>query len=416
MKITPKILLLVVALALFSLACGLGGAVTDKVEEAKATAVQNAEQAVEQASEQVQEAAKEVEKAAGEAQEAAEQTVEEAKPEAAEATEDGVEEATVNVGKINPTLENFSSYRTKIKMVFDGTSSEGNPSNGTIEVFTEKIKEPPATHMSMKMDGTTLGNAALEGVDSFEIETYSVNDMVYMRNPLLGQENPWVSYAATGDEDFSSGFSADDMVDMPSTARRSLLPQDVNGISCWHYTFNEKDIPADEKMIFEKASGEVWVARDGEYPVKFTIQATTAAKPDAKPAEGEFFNSGNFSMEYELTDVNQKFEIVVPEEALNAGASLGGGGSTESAFPMVDDAKVEFSMEGMVSYKSQKSVEEVVQFYREQLPPLGWTQDTTMEMVDETGALLMFKQDAKTLTLSISVEEGQLTVSLITGE
>lgn len=408
MKITPKILLLVVALALFSLACGLGGAVTDKVEEAKATAVQNVEQAVEQASEQVEEAAKEVEQAAGEAQETAEQAV-------GEAAEDGVEEATVNAADIKSTLENFSSYRTKVKMVFDGTSSDGNPSKGTIEVFTEKVKEPPATHMSMKMEGTTLGNAALEGVDSFEMETYSVNDMIYMRNPLLGQENPWMSYAASGEEDFSSGFSADDMVDMPSTARRSLLPQDVNGISCWHYTFNEKDIPADERMVFEKATGEVWVARDGEYPVKFTVQATTTAKPDAEPSEGELFSSGNFSVEYELIDVNQNFEIVVPEEALNAGATLGGG-SVQSDLPMVDDAKVEFSMEGMVSYKSQKSVEEVVQFYREQLPPLGWTQDTTIETVDETGALLMFKQDAKTLTLSISVEEGELTVSLLTGE
>lgn len=224
-----------------------------------------------------------------------------------------------------------------------------------------------------------------------------------------------MSYAASGEEDFSSGFSADDMVDMPSTARRSLLPQDVNGISCWHYTFNEKDIPADERMVFEKATGEVWVARDGEYPVKFTVQATTTAKPDAEPSEGELFSSGNFSVEYELIDVNQNFEIVVPEEALNAGATLGGG-SVQSDLPMVDDAKVEFSMEGMVSYKSQKSVEEVVQFYREQLPPLGWTQDTTIETVDETGALLMFKQDAKTLTLSISVEEGELTVSLLTGE
>lgn len=416
MKVTSKILLPIVALALFGLACGLGGAVTDKVEEAKATAIQSAEQA----SEQVQEAAKEVEKAAGEAQ----QAVEQAKPTEAvgeaPAAEDGVEEATVEADNINSALNNFSAYRTKIKMVFKGLDSEGKPADGTIEIFSEKVKEPPASHMSMKMQGTTLGNVDMQGAENFEIETYVVNDMVYMRNPLLGQENPWVSYAATGEEDFSSGFSAGDLVDMPSTARRSLLPQDVNGISCWHYTFNEKDIPADERMVFQKATGEVWVAREGKYPVKFTVQATTAAKPDAKPAEGKFFVAGDFSVEYELMDVNQSIEIVVPEEATKAGASMGGGansGSGEAAFPMVDDAKVDFSMEGMLSYTSQKSVKEVVEFYREQLPPLGWKPDTTLEMVDETGALLSFKQEAKTLTISISVEEGTgLKVALITGQ
>jgi len=81
--------------------------------------------------------------------------------------------------------------------------------------------------------------------------------------------------------------------------------------------------------------------------------------------------------------------------------------------PMMDDAQVQFSMQGMVSYTSAASVEDIANFYREKLTGLGWTQDSSMEYFDETGGLMVFNKDGSGLTISISVDNGETTVNLI---
>ncbi|MFQ5576486.1 MAG: hypothetical protein ACE5G8_05795 [Anaerolineae bacterium] len=410
--------------ALVSLACGLGSAATEKVQQQAEEVAGQVEQKVEEVATQAATAVTEAQDAAGAAAtqaaaavEEVQQTVEEqqaAQPQQSggetQPAADAAEEATIEFNSIDATLANFTSYRTQLVMTYEGTTSSGTPTAGKIDVLTEQTKEPPALHMTMRVEGDTVAEMGGQGL----VEVYTVGDTTYLQNP---EDGSWMSFSGGGAEDaFGGGFlSADELVDIPKTARRSLLPQTVNGISTWHYTFDESDI-VDETTSLQSASGEMWVAVDGGYPVKFVMEATGSSMSEA---EGELFESGSFKIEYELKDVNAGFTITPPEEALNAGGFFGGSGEEtgQTDLPMLDDADVQFSMAGMVSYYTAAGVNQVVEFYRAQLPPLGWTADTSFEMVSDDGALLNFTKEGVELTLSVNREDdGRVNVSLFSGQ
>lgn len=443
MKPIHKLSILIIILALFGLACGLGGTAKDAIEEKAAEVADQAQQAAESiateaapAVEQAQQAAEELATEAAPAVEEAQQAAEDAVEQVGEAAQDTAEQvdqaageteqATLEIGSIDQTLANFSSYRSEIVMTFDGTDSNGQPSVGKITVSTENIKEPATVHMRMQMEGSTVEETG--GFGMFEV--YLVDGMTYMQNP---EDGSWMSFPAGDDDTFTSGFfSADDVVqDLPKSAKRSLLPQTVNGISCWHYTFDETDFVDETDMNVEDASGEVWLARDGDYPVKmkFTISGSNVSD---NPDGADFFNEGTMSFEYNLLDVNQPLDIVLPDAAKNAGGMFGGGGDTGSDtggdsagpgmastadLPLPDDAEVQFSMEGMMSYTTQQSPQAVADFYKAELS--DWSSEDMMEMVDETGLLLSFISPDETVNLMIAgqiEDDGSMSVSVIATE
>ncbi len=415
MKSSKHLLLLALIIGLFSLACGLSDDAAKEAEEAIQEVAQTTEAAVGEVAQQVEQVAEEsgatAEQVAEEAQgkvaetgEKVEETAEEVQEAAETVAEGDVEEATLDIGSIDATLENFDSYRTKIVMTFDGVDSDGAKSAGKIDVLSEHIKNPPAVHMSMVMEDTSTG----EEDGSMSMEIYMVDGMSYTYMDEMG----WMSSSAMGDDAFSQGFfSTDDMIqDLPKSARRSLLPQNINGISTWHYTFDENDFE-EEGMIIEVASGEMWIARDGDYPVKMIIDVTGTEVAGADSEAAIFFENGSFKLEYELMDVNGNFTITPPEEALS------GGGSSDIGLPMMDDAEVQLSMEGMINYYTAVGVQDVVAFYKDNLPAEGWAIDDSFEMVTEDSAMLSFKKDNLDLSLIIGVEDdGRVSVTLMTSE
>ena len=448
MKRSRYLLLAVLLIGLFSLACSLTDKAVDKAKDAAQDAVQEvsktaeaaagevaqqaekageeAQQAAQQAQEKAAESGEKAADAAQQAGEAAQQAGEAAQQagEAAQAAAEGeTEEADLNIDNIDSTLANFDSYRSQFIMSFEGVDSAGAPSNGKVEVLSEHVKEPPAMHMSMKMEGATTG----EENGSVNMETYVVDGMNYTYMDELG----WMSSPATGDDAFSQGFfSTDDMLsDLPKSAKRSLLPQTVNGISTWHYTFDENDLKKDmTDMEIEYAKGEVWVARDGGYPVKMSIEIK--GKDIAGSDDASFMANGVMKMDYELLEVNGNIDISPPEEALS-GNSFGGGGNDSSGgndstggtnnaaadFPMLDDAEVQLSMGGMLNYFTAASVQDTAAFYKDKLPAAGWSFDASSEFTTEDSAMLSFTKDNKELSLIIGTEDdGKTNVTLMSTE
>ncbi len=435
MKPVHKIFILIIVLALFGLACGLGGTAKEAIEDKAAEVADQAQESLGEAARQAQQAAEEIATEAAPAVEEARQAAEEVATEAAPAVEEAqqaaedaaaaaqgdTEEAALEIGSIDQSLANFDSYRSEIVMTFDGTASDGQPSVGKITVSTENIKEPPTMHMRMQMEGSMVAETG--GFGMFEI--YLVDGMTYMQNP---EDGSWMSFPAGDDDTFTSGFfSADDMVkDLPKSARRSLLPQTVNGISSWRYTFNEADFMDQTDMKVDSASGEVWLARDGGYPVKMLWTMTGSNFMDAPSAEGAaVFNEGTMSIEYNLLDVNKSFEITLPDAAQNAAGMFGGdtGGDSSGSglastanLPLPDDADVQFSMAGMMNYYTAQSPQAIADFYKTELS--DWTAEDTMEMIDDTSLLLSFTNADQTVNLMIAgqIEDGRLSVSVIASE
>ncbi len=84
--------------------------------------------------------------------------------------------------------------------------------------------------------------------------------------------------------------------------------------------------------------------------------------------------------------------------------------------PLMADAAEVISMAGFTSYTSAGSIADVLQFYRDQLPPLGWAEDENVSFSDDTTGMLMFNKDNQTLLLTLSVEGGSTTVGLVVSD
>ena len=436
MKYQQRWMWFILILGLFVLGCGLFGRAEEAANETKVTA----EAAAKEAEAAVQEAAKEVEKAAAEAAKEAEQAaaeaakeVEQAKEEVAKEVEQAkeevakevepakeevtkaeeMEEAELVAESLENTLQNLSSYRWQFNMEFEGVDNQGQAESGQVKMLLESIKEPAAMHLQMEVEGNVaeeLGGAAV-------VEIYAADDVAYMKNP---EDGAWFSFPAEGfvSDFFGQGFfNPDEIIELPDSARRSVLPQEVNGISTWHYTFDETDVD-DAEFELEEANGEIWVAREGGYPVKLVLEATGAATNTN--AEDQLFTSGTLKMNYELVDVNADFTIEVPEEALSAeglGDAFGAVDPAEIEWPIMADATVDFAMEGLVSYTVQGSIADVVEFYRAEMPAQGWTSQADSEVITEESALMTFTRDDTELSLIVSKEaDGSLSVVLSTTE
>ncbi len=423
MKTVPRIFLLLAALSLFGLACGLGGAATDKINEAVDSA---ATQVVEKVATTVATAMPEAGTAVAEVQQAATKVAEQ--PEATDTpTETGGttegnaatggegEVAPVEVTSINSALEKLDSYQSELTIGYDGTKGDGSPTSGGITMLQEAIKEPPAAHLRMEFNGDAA--ADMGGTGAFEM--YSVEGTTYMQDPDSGE---WMSFSADSGMDFGSMmFTADDFVDLPENAHRDLLPKTVNGISTWHYTFTEKDIPPDPSMDITSAKGEVWIAKDGGYPVKLILEIDGQTKTGSEDAN--FFSNGKMTINYELKSVNEKFTITVPEEAKNAGSMFGGdtgstggdtGGDTAPNvdIPMPDDAKVDFSMAGMTSFTTASSVQDMIDFYKKEFGAMGWANDESGNFIDVSGGMMEFTKDGNSIQVIIDGSSGDGTVSV----
>lgn len=405
-KQQKKWIWLVLVLGLFVLACGFGSQAADAVDEAQVTA----EAAAQEAEKEAQEAAKEVEKSAEEMAKEAEKAKEAVEDETQAAGE--MEEVELNAESIRTTLQTLSSYRWQFNLSFDGVDNQGQSAQGQVEMLIESIKDPLAMHLRMQIEG----QPAEELGGPIVVEMYNVDDVAYMQNP---DDGSWFSFPAEGGmtDFFEAGFfDPDEIIKLPDNAQRSSLPEEVNGISTWHYTFDEADVD-DENFTLDEAKGEIWVAREGGYPVKLVIEASgTSTNPEL---EDQLFSSGTINMTYELLDVNADFTIEVPEEALSAesfeGSLFDSTDTSEIDLPIMEDAEVEFALEGLVSYTIQGNIADVVEFYKAELPQQGWSLQADSEVVSEETALMTFTKEDEELSLVVSKEEdGSLSVVLST--
>lgn len=297
-------------------------------------------------------------------------------------------------------------------MDFDGTSS-GQPTQGIIEMLLEFTKDPKATHLNMTMEGSTVEE--MGGSNSFEF--YDVDGTIYMYNG--GQGGGWISMPSTDDLAFNEGFFApDEDLELPETAICDLSPEMINGISATRCTFTEEDVQSEE-ATYGSLTGYAWVAEDGEFIVKYQLDAE--GYQSLNPGEGDFFDVGSVSFVYELLEVNSDLTISPPEDAMNAESlDFENLGISEDAgdMPVLDDAEEVIALGGIVTYYTSSDVAAVVDFYRQELPALGWTEAQDLSFIDEQTALLSFEnEEGKSLTLTIGADEdGRVNVGIIPSE
>ena len=77
------------------------------------------------------------------------------------------------------------------------------------------------------------------------------------------------------------------------SARRVRPDENINGVLCRHYTFDEKGVSWEG---ISRVQGEMWIAVEGDYVVKFTMEAD-GENPFSK-------EDGHIEWVYDVRDVN----------------------------------------------------------------------------------------------------------------
>jgi hypothetical protein len=362
MKNGKMFMLAVLVLALAALACGIGGGGGQTSEEATAEPAPSG----------------------GETGEVS--TSEEEAPPAPASTEQDLTLSTLTEG-----LAALKSYKSTFTVQFVGKDEQGQPVDGSLVTQEEFTQEPRAQRVAITSSGFSQGQVEQSG--TFEMIT--IGDTSYMVTQDEDGERSCVAMSSDEDTQPEQGLFSPDVMGGVSGAKY-VGEETVNGLRAKHYTWKEGSLGA---LGFASAEGEVWVAVDGEYVVKYTAEAT---------GKGMLFGTteeeGTVTIEYNLTEVNGSFQIEPPADCEAPATDI----------PIMPDAQEKSAFGEMVTYTSASAFADVVAFYKTEMPNSGW-QPSGEPAEMEGFATLEFTKDGRTAQVMVSYdEEEQVTDVIIT--
>jgi hypothetical protein len=169
----------------------------------------------------------------------------------------------------------------------------------------------------------------------------------------------------------------------------------VDGVEANHYTFDERALGMAD---FAEATGEVWVAAEGGYVLRYTLEEQGGA---------DFFGEGvegTVTWDYTL-DPTAPAAIAPPDDCppglLDA--------------PLMDDAERVQRLPGVTMFETPSDAAAVLAFYQAELPALGW-QPQGEPVAVEVMTLAHFVQGEQQLTLIVTPGEGGAKVRLLLGD
>lgn len=240
-------------------------------------------------------------------------------------------------------LGELSGYRATLTVAFDGTNT-GQSQQWSSTYEMTQTRDPMARQLTIQQTGI-----ASEGDPQL---------------PEYLAEKDGASY-----ERLAGGSCTANVINPENTLMDLLEParnlrtvfgaeaaghESVNGIEAEKYAFDERALL---RKGLSEASGEMWVAPEGSYIVRYLL----TAKGDA-----EFFGEGvegTMTWKYELTEAGQPIPIELPADCPSGLVSA----------PMLPGAAIAQNLPGVLQYETATGVPEARAFYEAELAKLGWT-------------------------------------------
>lgn len=308
----------------------------------------------------------------------------------------GEEETLEDVSEAISGLEKLKSYRSKMSLSVDGLKA-GKPYTSTMELLGEYNREQQASRLVIKFSGSEPIEGAEAAGGSAAFEVVRIGQDTWVR---FGEQ--WM-HAKDESAIPTEGFVLEpgDVVGGLKGLQRVRPDQEVNGIDCRHYRFDEKvlaELDTETFGRFTKYQGELWVAKDGDFIVKYIVEAEGENLLFGSDDEEEKV-VGKLRVAYEVYDVNKPITIEAPASAVPTLP-----GFAEGELPLLEDAEVQISINNMVAYSTETAPGDVLKFYQDNLKDLGWEEEgEPMTMGDVVMA--QFKKGEYRLSLMASKDE-----------
>ncbi len=293
--------------------------------------------------------------------------------------------------KVSDTVQEFDTLDSyQMEMTISTTVTETTQViRATILVSTD----PPQSQMTFAFEGF----ADMAGMESMSMT--QIEDTSYMNMPEFG----CISMTASEAEDaFAESLDANEFLE--DIGEAELVGEEtINGIETLHYTFDETAIQ-DETTQFNSAQGDVYIAKEGNYVVRFRIEGEGNVS-DLGMALGEEGTEtqeaiGLMVVQMDLTNVNEPVSITIPAECENSGLA-------DADYPVLEDAYESGSFGGIVTYKTNTPFADAVAFYQESLTAEGWVyQEAESFIMEGSTALMYFDQGDRSLTVTITEDTG----------
>ncbi len=276
-------------------------------------------------------------------------------------------------------LADLSSYKATLTLNFEGTQ-DGQPSQWSKTYVMLSTKDPAARQLTIArtenlVEFSPIFMAEVDGA-AYERngESACTANVLDPENSLIGRLEPaGLLNGMIGAEEAGG--------------------ETVNDVAANHYTFDER---AFGQLGLAQSTGEMWVASDGGYIIKYLL--TTKGNAD-------YFGEGiegTLTWDYELTDINGSITFALPADCP--------AGMVDA--PLLPDASNILNLPSILTYDTTSSVAAAAAFYQEQLPSLGWTL-VGESTITETNALIQFIQGDQNLTVIITTDTGVTKITIL---
>ena len=283
-------------------------------------------------------------------------------------------------------LDALTSYRLTWHAEWK-SMDQGKEDQGAWDWTEEYTSDPKARHLSMSIPDSS--DTARTGA----FEMWQIGDTSYMKS---GEDEECMSFSTEGAEkDIQKGTFNPSMLGSIEDAKY-VGRETINGIPTKHYKYDSK---TGMLAALGEVSGETWVATDGGYVVKDTVKWTGGGGLFGLGASTTATGDGSWT--WELSDINEPFEITPPEGCEGSQLDL----------PIMPVAKEKTRFGDMIGYKTVGTLAEAVKFYKDELPAAGWKPEGEPTEMGELVMLNYLKDDQK-LSVMISGTEGDISVIL----
>jgi hypothetical protein len=274
-------------------------------------------------------------------------------------------------------LDTLTSYKQSLTLRFNGTLNDAETHSNTS--FRRTIILEPAARLSwLQVDGDPEQMVA------------TIGEVQYQK---IGAEGVCSAYPIE-EQSGETPLAFQPLALPPVIGANVAGDENINGVAAAHYTFDESAIGRAGEV---KAEGNLWVAKEGGYVVKYALSIEGEVGPNVKGVQ---------TWEYELSEAN-----VVSEPGLPADCAMR---QVEDFVPLPSEAKDILRMPNFLQFSLAQSPEQTAQFYQDQADALQWEEIPSTPMQD-ADRILNFKTTGKGLvSIRLHKQEGGTKVTIQT--